>query len=282
MKPNLYHAARDATYTFLPSEEDWKKVSVVCSFLEKFNEITHLISGSEYPTSNLFLTELYTIKKLLNEASADEGSFIVEMVNKMKTKFDKYWGDSNLLISIAAVLDPRNKMKLIEWCFPEIYSVGDTIEHISMVRETLHMLYNEYVEAHKTSVDSSNVQSETQRESSIGRSNLNGRGRGKVRAQFSSYIKNVDSVEQVKSELEVYLDEGCVICEDETGFDALSWWRINNLKFRILTKMACDVLSIPITTVASESTFSDGGRVIDPHRASLGTDTVQILLCASY
>ncbi|XP_042467208.1 zinc finger BED domain-containing protein RICESLEEPER 2-like [Zingiber officinale] len=236
------YAARDATYTFLPSEEDWKK---------------------------------------LNEASVDEGSFIVEMVNKMKTKFDKYWGDSNLLISIAAVLNPRNKMKLIEWCFPEIYSVGDTIEHISMVHETLHMLHNEYVEAHKTSVDSINVQSETQRESSIGRSNLNGRGRGKVRAQFSSYIKNVDSVEQVKSELEVYLDEGCVICEDETDFDALSWWRINNLKFRILSKMACDVLSIPITTVASESAFSAGGRVIDPHHASLGTDTVQILFCAS-
>ncbi|KAG6507127.1 hypothetical protein ZIOFF_032468 [Zingiber officinale] len=171
------YAARDATYTFLPSEEDWKKVSVVCSFFEEFNEITHLILGSEYPTSNLFLTELYTIKKLLNEASADEGSFIVEMINKMKTKFDKYWCDNNLLISIVAVLDPRNKMKLIEWCFPEIYSVGDAIEHISMVCETLHILYNEYVEAHKTSVDSSNVQSETQRESSIGRSNLNGRGR---------------------------------------------------------------------------------------------------------
>ncbi|XP_042400218.1 zinc finger BED domain-containing protein RICESLEEPER 2-like [Zingiber officinale] len=84
------YAARDAAYTFLPSEEDWKKVSVVCSFLEEFNEITHLISGSEYPTSYFFLTELYTIKKLLNEASADEGSFIVEMINKMKIKFDKY------------------------------------------------------------------------------------------------------------------------------------------------------------------------------------------------
>ncbi|XP_074570531.1 zinc finger BED domain-containing protein RICESLEEPER 2-like [Curcuma longa] len=35
------YAARDTTYTFLPSEEDWKKVSVVCSFLEEFNEVTH-------------------------------------------------------------------------------------------------------------------------------------------------------------------------------------------------------------------------------------------------
>ncbi|XP_074562601.1 zinc finger BED domain-containing protein RICESLEEPER 1-like [Curcuma longa] len=201
------YAARDATYTFLPSEEDWKKVSVVCSFLKEFNEVTHLISGSEYPTSNLFLTELYTIKKLLNEVSAIEGSFMTEMDNKMKAKFDKYWGDSNLLISIAAVLDLRNKMKLIEWCFLKIYFVSDAIEHISMIHEILHMLYNEYVEAHEASVGNNNVQGETQRESSIGQSNLNGRGKGKVRAQFSNYIKNVNSVEQVKSELDVYLDE---------------------------------------------------------------------------
>ncbi|XP_042422802.1 zinc finger BED domain-containing protein RICESLEEPER 2-like [Zingiber officinale] len=176
------YAARDVAYTFLPSEDDWKKVSVVCSFLEEFNEVTHLISGSEYPTSNLFLTEFYTIKKLLNQASSDEGSFMAAMANKMKTKFDKYWGDSNLLISIAAVLDPRNKMKLIEWCFLEIYSPNDAMEHISTVHETLRMLYNEYVEAHKTTVGSSNVQDETQRESFIGRTNLNGRGKGKVRA----------------------------------------------------------------------------------------------------
>lgn len=54
-----------------------------------------------------------------------------------------------MLISIAAILDPRNKMKLIEWCFPEIYSEVDEIEHIVTVRETLRNLYIEYVEAHK-------------------------------------------------------------------------------------------------------------------------------------
>lgn len=43
--------------------------------------------------------------------------------------------------------------------------------------------------------------------------------------------------------------------------------------------MACDVLSIPITSVASESAFSASGRVIDPYRATLGVETVQMLLC---
>ncbi|XP_073046108.1 zinc finger BED domain-containing protein RICESLEEPER 4-like isoform X2 [Primulina eburnea] len=38
---------RDPTYNSLPSDEDWEKVLVVCSFLEEFKEVTHVISGME-------------------------------------------------------------------------------------------------------------------------------------------------------------------------------------------------------------------------------------------
>jgi hypothetical protein len=34
--------------------------------------------------------------------------------------------------------------------------------------------------------------------------------------------------------------------------------------------------------VASESSFNAGGRVIEPHRASLSLEIVQMLLCGSY
>ena len=197
------------------------------------------------------------------------------MVMKMKDKFDKYWGDCNLLISMAAVLDPRNKMQLIEWCFPMIYSRSDSIEHIITIRETLHMLYRDYVKAHKANGGEKEGESENQNESSSAVT----MGTSGVRAEFFSYIRHFESsIEQVKSELDIYLEEGVHLCED-SNFDVLDWWKMNSLKFRVLSKMTCDVLSIPITIVASESAFSAGGRVIEPHRASLGADTVKVLLC---
>ncbi|CAN6453897.1 unnamed protein product [Victoria cruziana] len=44
--------------------------------------------------------------------------------------------------------------------------------------------------------------------------------------------------------------------------------------------MARDILAIPISTVASESTFSTGGHILDSYRSRLDTKTVEALICA--
>ncbi|CAN0918485.1 Putative AC9 transposase, partial [Linum grandiflorum] len=40
-----------------------------------------------------------------------------------------------------------------------------------------------------------------------------------------------------------------------------------------------DLLAIPITSIASESTFSSGGRLLDPHRSRLNSTTMEALMC---
>ncbi|KAK4426828.1 Zinc finger BED domain-containing protein RICESLEEPER 4 [Sesamum alatum] len=84
------------------------------------------------------------VKVLLDEKSSDSDGFIRDMVAKIKIKFDKYWGETNLLMSIAVILDPRCKMKALEFCFLELYSSKKVEREISSVRKALHELYSEY------------------------------------------------------------------------------------------------------------------------------------------
>ncbi|WOL11396.1 zinc finger BED domain-containing protein RICESLEEPER 2-like [Canna indica] len=114
------------------------------------------LPSSEYPTANLFLPELWRIKNALNDKIDDDDECVRAMARKMKVKFDKYWGDCNLLISIAAILDPRNKMQLVTFCFDAIYSKEEASKYIKVVRDSLYEIYQEYVDAYAARVEKSN------------------------------------------------------------------------------------------------------------------------------
>ncbi|KAA8538966.1 hypothetical protein F0562_025658 [Nyssa sinensis] len=238
---------RDPSFIYMPSVEDWVKVEHVCDFLGTFNVITNIISRTEYPTANLFLSELWRIKVLLNEKSVDDNEFIRAMASMMKAR------------------------------------------NIVTVKQALYEIYNEYVVTHAAThtAQGEGGQGTT---TEIGSSSASSGDHdiGKKIVSGSSLIlghvsRTVDTIHPSKSDLDIYLDESAFICPDGSAnkFDIMGWWKANTLKFRILSKMARDILSIPITSVASESTFSAGGRVIDPYRASLLPETVQVLLCGA-
>ncbi|TXG48552.1 hypothetical protein EZV62_024427 [Acer yangbiense] len=98
-------------------------------------------------------------------------------------------------------------------------------------------------------------------------------------SRFDQYITDVPSTTfHVKTELEYYLEEP-VIPRVE-NFDILTWWKVNASKYPTLHCIARDILAIPVSTVASESAFSTGGRCVSPHRSKLHPKIVEALMCA--
>ncbi|GAA0187239.1 hypothetical protein LIER_34527 [Lithospermum erythrorhizon] len=81
-----------------------------------------------------------------------------------------------------------------------------------------------------------------------------------------------------KTDLELYFKE--LVHPNVLEFHFLHWWKVNETKCKVLSKIAMDILSIPMTTLTSESTFSACGRVIDKNRASMRRDTIEVLYCS--
>ncbi|KAG5549420.1 hypothetical protein RHGRI_014684 [Rhododendron griersonianum] len=96
-------------------------------------------------------------------------------------------------------------------------------------------------------------------------------------SEFDTYLEQEYS-SVCSSEVDKYLND---LCErkDIPDFDVLLWWKNNSNKYPILSQLARDVLAMPVSTVASESAFSTGGRVLDPFRSSLSPSMVETLVC---
>lgn len=79
-----------------------------------------------------------------------------------------------------------------------------------------------------------------------------------------NYVQEQQAIPAVKYEIEEYLSEPTYKPKDNghMSFCALEWWKLNSGKYRVLSRMAADVLAIPISIVASESTFSAGGELL--------------------
>jgi 16S rRNA A1518/A1519 N6-dimethyltransferase RsmA/KsgA/DIM1 with predicted DNA glycosylase/AP lyase activity len=80
------------------------------------------------------------------------------------------------------------------------------------------------------------------------------------------------------SELTIYLESDNVVAYDD-DFDILSRWHEHKLTYPLLSILARDIMTVPVSTTSSESCFSLTGRIIEERRRRLGSETVEMLIC---
>ncbi|KAJ0508003.1 putative HAT dimerization domain, ribonuclease H-like superfamily, hAT-like transposase, RNase-H [Helianthus annuus] len=256
----------DSRYKTFPSEQEWTRVETITKFLKPFYNITTLFSGNSYPTSNLYFYNVWKIQKCIEDQMDNVDKVISDMAKEMKKKFDKYWENYSMILSFAVVLDPRYKFELVEFFFKKLNMEEKVCkEKLDIIFKGIHKLYDtEYGVLSRTTSStarSSNICVDTS-------DDMDG---------FESFTGEFRNVEKKKSQLDMYLEEDRLNREEE--LDILQYWKDNQGRYPQLSLMARDILSIPITTVASESSFSIGGRVLSKYRSSLRSSNVEALLC---
>jgi hypothetical protein len=112
---------RDVAYNIAPSNDDWNNVSIVRQCLKVFYDVTKRVSGTKYPTVSLYFNDFLRYLSSLEEMGAHENNFVAEMAKPMLEKFEKYWRIVNKLLTFATIVDPRYKMKSIEYYYILVY-----------------------------------------------------------------------------------------------------------------------------------------------------------------
>jgi len=79
-----------------------------------------------------------------------------------------------------------------------------------------------------------------------------------------------------KSILDTYLEDPKI--ERKVDLDVLEFWKTNQEKYGEFSHLVRDVLSVQLTTVASESTFSIGGTILNKWRSSYIPENVEALI----
>ena len=61
--------------------------------------------------------------------------------------------------------------------------------------------------------------------------------------------------------------------------NTLDWWRSNETQYPVLSRLARDILNVPMSTVASKSAFSQERQQLGDNRHSLGSNAMNVLVC---
>ncbi|TXG48371.1 hypothetical protein EZV62_027665 [Acer yangbiense] len=243
-------------------EEDWEISFGFMEFLEVFYNATMVFSGVYSSTSCAVLCELCDISDVFNKYK-DHLRFI-DICKIMAEKLRKYLESMPPVLYLAAIMDPRIKLEGLELLLNEISQNLSLPFFINMndIKNVLDSYFNAYKSKFASTTKVSVSTSST---------------------SWSLLDKVHEQKYGVRSELEKYLAIDftfSLTLEDLEQFNVLAWWKMHEKGFPVLSILARDLLTLPMSTLVSESVFKTGNhRVLNMERSMLPVEIVESLLC---
>ena len=193
---------------------DWEKIRIFSKFLKIFYDATLQFSSANYVTGNSFFLKLMSIHDTIELENEKDSYLLRKMVDYMKKKFEKYWGNfdnMNHLLYVGLVLNLRYKLRYLEYCFGTLYERQKAIDMAGRVKVVLEDLYKYYTQ---NQVGSSSASAAAQAQCQNPSGSMEGDDSSVVDAKamrmmrFKKHLKVIES-SNTKSEVDKYLLESC-------------------------------------------------------------------------
>ncbi|XP_042025722.1 zinc finger BED domain-containing protein RICESLEEPER 2-like [Salvia splendens] len=256
----------DLTTIGVPRVEDWLAIKRMSGYLQKFHQFIRLVSDAKNVTAHLFFKEMCTIFSMIKRLERDEDDAKRSLATEMKTRLGKYWSEEkelnpkmNKILYIAALLDPRQKMKHVQLCLKTVYGDNRANELMEELTKSINDLFELYQK------DMTLILGQTP-----------------TPATPMSDIHVPDDDDSNGSEITRYFAEELyeTRASEVNHFDILQWWSSYGSCFPVLSAMARDIMAIPVSSVASKVAFNTEGRVLSEFRSSLPPRYIEALICA--
>ena len=188
----------------------------------------------------------------------------------MKTKWCSYFGEFPYIYGIAVILDPGLKLDGLRSLLTYYYECLDLEFDINSYVAQCKIILDRLYEHCSTTYQPGPVAQPKPRSRDPFLASILKKTRGSSSSSFG-----VGSAFE-GSGMEDYLSYQF---ETNDDFRIITWWKHHAIQFPILARIAKDILAIPASTIASESAFSAGRRVLDEKRSRLHPDSIEMCVC---
>lgn len=275
------HAPVDNFYGAL-SYTNWKYCLELLRFLEPFKDYTKVFSTQYSPNIHQALECVVNLSMHMNKFKDEH--VVTDMVPNMLEKFLKYFHPIPLSYAIGAILDPNIRLKMFH-LFVDHYYDNLQIENPDLknydrkkyqeyVQTYMYNMYNKYQKRHAIG-KITNTQNASAPRSSVKIRSKHNHLRMALQQEFASS----STPSQDLNELTQYLTTNFELDQyddDSNPFDILKWWSSKESTFPVLSKMAKEILAIPMSTIASESAFSMAKLQYTHKRSRLTSSAVEV------
>ncbi|XP_059282816.1 zinc finger BED domain-containing protein RICESLEEPER 1-like [Lycium ferocissimum] len=261
----------------IPSSQEWEKVKGVCKLVGHVYTATQVLFMEKRPTAGLYFHNLNKLRFNLMKDSVSSDEFARNLANIMLEQFDKYWKNRYLVLALATIMDPRYKVKYLEFCF--LKYEGNDHSPLPSILEAIQSLLDDYV-VHRSSMEylmsySGSDDSDTGEDLLEPMEILHDPSFGfDCSDEFSKFIETTS--QPSKSELDCYLEEPIVPWTK--NFGVLSWWKAASPRYPVLSNFARDLLSKQLSLVTGYDGYYTDLREPNRDMTSVVSDLVNALM----